>query len=52
MEDITDKIENLLGDLIDKKVNEAYNNNKFQGEIENQNKYSQGIFDEVIKSRE
>jgi hypothetical protein len=56
VEMITDRIEALLGNTIDKSVNETFNTlndeNKFDGDVGIQNKMAQKITDEIMKSKE
>jgi hypothetical protein len=53
---ITDRIEALLGQSIDKNVNETFNNlndeSKFEGDVGIQNKMAQKISDDLIKTKE
>lgn len=52
MATITDGIENLLGDSIDKHVNDMFNNIKFDGDIDNQNRTARAICDEIVNTKE
>jgi hypothetical protein len=56
VEMITDRIEALLGNTIDKSVNETFgilnDENKFDGDVGIQNKMAQKITDEIMKSKE
>ncbi len=52
VETITDGIENLLGDSIDKHVNGMFHSKKFDGDIDNQNKTARAICDEIVNTKE
>ena len=52
VEMLTDKIENILGISIDKHVNETFSSNKFDGDIDAQNKMAQTICANIMKTKE
>ena len=52
VETITEGIENLLGDSIDKHVNDMFSTTKFDGDIDNQNKTARAICDEIVNTKE
>lgn len=49
---ITDRIEAILGNSIDKHVNEAFNATKFDGDIDLQNQMAQSICVSIMKTKE
>ena len=52
VEMLTDKIETALGTSIDKHVNENFNDSKFDGDIDLQNKMAQTICASIMKTKE
>jgi hypothetical protein len=52
VENIRDGIENILGDIMDRHVNEAFNTMRLSGDTENQNKTAQMICDDILKTKE
>jgi hypothetical protein len=52
VEMLTDKIETTLGSSIDKHVNDTFDSNKFDGDIELQNKMAQTICANIMKTKE
>jgi hypothetical protein len=52
VENIRDGIENILGDIMDRHVNEAFNTMRFDGDTDNQNRTAQMICDDILKTKE
>ena len=52
VEMITDRIEATLGRSIDRHVNDAFNSNKFDGDIDLQNRTAQSICANIMKTKE
>lgn len=51
VEYLHDKIETNLGESIDRSINEAFSNFKFDGDIDLQNQLAQNICQEIIKTK-
>lgn len=52
VEYLTDKIDTTLGSLIDNHVNDVFNKNKFDGDIDHQNRLGKSICDDVMQTKE
>lgn len=52
VEFIRDRIETNLGNSIEKHINDAFSNLKFDGDIDLQNRLAQKICDDIIKSKD
>lgn len=49
---LSDGLENKLGDVIDRSVNDSFNSTKFDGDIDSQNRMAEKIHNDVIKHKE
>ena len=49
---ITERIETLLGESVDRHVNDAFSYNQFDGNIDTQDKIAQKICNDIIKTKE
>ena len=52
VEMLSDRLESVLGDLVDKHVNGTFNSSKFDGDIDLQSKMAEKIWADIMKTKE